>query len=329
MTQAAQLAQYGSNNVGLSFKNRIINGDMTIDQRNNGAAVTVNSSGSNFFFVDRWFGNGQNSDGVFTAQRVSTAPVGFNNSLQFTVTTADSSIGATQGYTFRQRVEGFNFADMMWGTASAQTVTLSFWVRSSLTGNFGGSIFNENGDRIYVFPYTINSANTFEYKTITILGDTTGTWVGATNGVALNLTFSLGVGSTFKGTAGAWSSTFAFAPTGSVDLISTNGATLFITGVQIEKGTVATSFDYLPYTTELLLCQRYYQKQSVATYGCSDGSNTIFNGTYVTKRASPTNTFTTNFSIGGGGADVDGYGIYSFGVANNRNVTAVFSSAEL
>ena len=242
-----------------AFKNKLINGNMSIDQRNAGASVTVNNGSANFFITDRWFANGENTDGVFTGQQVSTAPTGFNNSIQFTVTTADASIGSGQAYTFRQRVEGYNIADLGWGTADAKTVTLSFWVRSSLTGTFGGSIFNSAGDRAYVFSYTISAANTWEYKTISIAGDTSGTWL-TTNGTGLNLLFSLGSGSSLKGSAGSWGSTLFTAPTSSVDLIGTNGATFYITGVQLEVGSTATSFDYRPYGTELALCQRYYEK---------------------------------------------------------------------
>jgi hypothetical protein len=254
ITQAGEFNSDSS----FGFKNRIINGAMVIDQRNAGASVTVNS-GSSFFIADRWLASGISADGVFTGQQVTTAPTGFNNSLQFTVTTADASIGATQNYTVRQRIEGYNFADLGWGTANAKTITISFWVRSSLTGTFGGALFNEAGDRAYAFSFSISSADTFEYKTITIAGDTTGTW-STTNGTALNLVFSLGVGSTYKGTAGVWGSTFYFAPTGSVDLISTLNATFYITGVQLEVGSTATSFDYRPYGTELALCQRYFYK---------------------------------------------------------------------
>ena len=258
-------------NLDFGMRNRIINGAMVIDQRNAGAAVTVNNDSSNFFIADRWFANGVNTDGVFTGQQVTTAPTGFNNSLQFTVTTADASIGETQGYTFRQRIEGYNFADLGWGTANAKTITISFWVRSSLTGTFGGSLFNGNGGRAYAFSFSISAANTFEYKTVTIAGDTTGTW-STTNGTALNLTFSLGVGSTYKGTAGSWGSTLYLAPTGSVDLISTLSATFFITGVQLEEGSVPTSFEYRPYGTELSLCQRYFVKTNPENASRSGGS---------------------------------------------------------
>jgi hypothetical protein len=240
------------------FKNRIINGDMRIDQRNAGASVTVNS-GANFYGVDRFNCTGEATDGVFTVQRSTTAPSGFTNSLIATVTTADASIGSTQRYLIQQRIEGFNVADLGWGTASAQSVTISFWVRSSVTGTFGGSLRNSAGDRSYPFSYTISAANTFEYKTITVAGDTTGTWL-TDNSAGIFLTFSLGAGSSLKGTANTWAASSFWAATGSVDLISTLNATFYITGVQLEKGSTATSFDYRPYGTELALCQRYLPK---------------------------------------------------------------------
>jgi hypothetical protein len=244
-----------SSNFG--FKNRIINGAMVIDQRNAGASVTVNSN-SDFFGVDRFYASGQTADGVFTFQRSTTVPTGFTNSIATTVTTADSSIGATQRYFISQRVEGFNTADFGFGTANASTFTLSFWVRSSVTGTFGGS-FSNGADRYYPYSYTITSANTWEFKSVTVAGDTTGTW-NTGNSVGLDVLFSLGAGSSRKGTAGAWTSSVFLAPTGSVDLIATNGATFYITGVQLEKGSTATSFDYRPYGTELALCQRYFER---------------------------------------------------------------------
>jgi len=241
---------------GFGFKNRIINGGMVIDQRNAGASVTINSTGDTYT-VDRWAAAGQITDGVYTAQQSTTAPSGFTNSLLATVTTADASIGSTQSYLLTQFIEGLNASDLAWGTASASPVTLSFWVRSSLTGTFGGCLQNSANDRSYPFSFTINSANTYEQKTITIVGDTTGTWLTDT-GRGINVRFSLGVGSSYKTTAGAWAAGNYFAPTGSVDFISTLSATFYITGVQLEKGSTATSFDYRPYGTELALCQRYY-----------------------------------------------------------------------
>ena len=254
MTQAAQLAQYGANNVGLSFKNRIINGDMTIDQRNNGASL--NLSGTGQYTVDRWQA-WEDTDGTMTAQQSSVAPTGFTNSLLFTTGTADASLSSGQFCATQQRIEGFNVADLGFGTANAQAVTLSFWVRSSLTGTFGASLKNGASTRSYPFTYTISAANTWEYKTITIAGDTSGTWL-TTNGIGLTVNFGLGVSSTQSGTAGSWQSSDFLSATGAVSVIGTAGATWQITGVQLEKGTVATSFDYLPYGTELQLCQRYF-----------------------------------------------------------------------
>ena len=239
------------------FRNRIINGDMRIDQRNAGAAVTI-SAAQNIYTVDRWFGNGENTDGVFTVDQVTDAPVGFTNSAKITVTTADTSIGSSQFYIFRQYVEGNNAADLGFGTANAKTVTASFWVRSSLTGTFSGAVNNATNDRNYPFTYSISAADTWEYKTVTIPGDTSGTWL-TDNSRGVGLTFSLGCGSGSSATAGSWTSTSpVFGATGATNLISTNGATFYITGVQLEVGSTATPFERRQFGTELALCQRYY-----------------------------------------------------------------------
>jgi len=176
----------------------------------------------------------------------------------FTVTTADSSIAASENCQLRHWIEGLNVADLGWGTANAQTVTLSFWVRSSVTGTHSGALLNSAANRNYVFSYTISVANTFEYKTITIAGDTSGTWL-TTNGRGIGLFWNLGSGSTFLGTAGVWGSSVLFGATGSIQLISTLNATFYITGVQLEAGTTASPFENRQYGTELLLCQRYFQ----------------------------------------------------------------------
>jgi len=236
-----------------SFKNRIINGAMVIDQRNAGAAVT-----SSTYCPDRWRVE-QTTDGAFSAQQVSDAPTGFVNSLKWTVTTADASLAATQYATVRQGIEGFNTADLMWGTANAAIVTLSFWVKSSLTGTFGGVFGNAAFNRSYPFTYTISAANTWEQKTVTITGDTTGTWE-KTNSAGIQLYFGLGAGSTYSGTAGAWTGSGLISATSAVNVMGTLNATWQVTGVQLEKGSTATSFDYRPYGTELALCQRYYWK---------------------------------------------------------------------
>jgi hypothetical protein len=254
------------------FKNRIINGDMTIDQRNNGAAVT----NANGYTLDRWILSEDSTGGV-TVQQDTVAPTGFRNSFKVTVTTADA-VSATEYVMLRQKIEGFNVADLMWGTASAQTVTLSFWVRSSLTGTFGGTILNASQARIYPYTYTINAANTWEYKTVTIPGDTTGTWL-TTNGTGMEVIFGLGVGTDYSGTPNSWSGTFALSATGAVSVIGTLGATWQVTGVQLEKGSNATSFDYLPYGTELALCQRYCFAYSAADAAFANLSSAMTNGT--------------------------------------------------
>jgi len=245
MTPTAQSLQ--------GFRNRIINGDMRINQR--AATATINS-GSYTYAVDRWAGIGQATDGVFTLQSSTVAPTGFQNSLLATVTTADASLAAGQFYAVRQAIEGFNFADLSWGTASASAITLSFWVQSSLTGTFGGSIRNSAANRSYPFTYAISAANTWEQKTITVAGDITGTWeTGSSTGA--EVFFALGVGSTFSGTAGAWAGSNFLSATGAVSVIGTLSATFRITGVQLEAGSVATPFERRPYGTELALCQRY------------------------------------------------------------------------
>jgi hypothetical protein len=254
-----------------TWRNRIINGAMVIDQRNAGASVVV---GSGVFPVDRWYAV-EDTDGALTAEQVEDVPAGFVNSIKITTTTADSSLTTTQTAQFMQMIEGFNVSDLGFGSASAQTVTLSFWVKSSLTGTMGGSVRNDSANRSYPFSYTISVANTWEYKTITIAGDTSGTWL-TTNGIGIRLVFSLGCGPSRLGTAGAWNANNNTGPTGEVPVIGTLNATWNITGVQLEKGSTATSFDYRPYGTELQLAQRYFYRANGA------GNNGPFGFGYYT-----------------------------------------------
>ena len=238
------------------FKNRIINGAMVIDQRNAGAATANTING---YTLDRWEVS-QITTGKIIAQQNAgavTPPVGFTNYLGITSQSAYSVI-STDRTMISQWIEGFNVADLGWGTANAKTVTLSFWVRSSLTGTFGGAVINGTPDRGYPFSYTINTANTWEQKSVTITGDTSGTWA-TNNSAGLGIRFGLGVGSTYLGTAGAWVAGNYAGVTGEVNVLGTNGATFYITGVQLEVGSTATSFDYRPYTTEFQLCQRYFE----------------------------------------------------------------------
>jgi hypothetical protein len=275
------------------LRNRIINGDMRIDQRNAGASLTVNTGNQNFS-VDRWWGQGTASSGVFTMQRSSVAPAGFSNSLLVTVTTADSSLAANDLYDIAQFIEGFNVSDLGFGTASAQTITLSFWVRSSVTGTYGGALGNNAATRGYPFTYSISAANTWEYKTVTIAGDTSGTWT-TDNTIGLRVYFGLGVGSTFSGTAGSWSSSFPLSATGATNLMATSGATFYLTGVQLEVGTVATPFERRLFGQELALCQRYYERfgpgyrVNFATTANTSSTQTVGVVRWrVQKRASPT-----------------------------------------
>jgi len=257
MGKTATLANIGSvADSSLGFRNRIINGAMVIDQRNAGASVTPTVDQ---YTVDRWFARITNASKL-SFQQSSTAPSNFIKSTLIT-SLSSYSVASTEHFGYNQAIEGFNISDLNWGTASAATVSLSFSVRSSLTGTFGGMLTNSLGTRSYVFSYTINSANTFENKTVTIAGDTSGTW-STDNGQGITVSFSLGAGSSVSTTAGSWNGSLYRNVTGGTSVVGTNGATFYITGVQLEKGATATSFDYRPYGTELALCQRYYSRLS-------------------------------------------------------------------
>jgi len=274
-----------SSNFG--FKNRIINGAMVIDQRNAGASITPTAT---VYSVDRWQAT-VNVASKASFDQTTTAPTGFTNSMLVTSLSA-YSVAAGDLVTYRQQIEGFNIADLAWGTASAATITISFWVRSSLTGTFGGSVKNGDSTRSYPFTYTISVANTFEQKTVTIAGDTSGTWP-TDNTSGLILSFGLGVGSTTSGTAGAWATANYNSATGATSVVGTNGATFYITGVQLEKGSTATSFDYRPYGTELALCQRYFEKSVNQGTSITKNAETSFFATVPTINVANSVTYAT------------------------------------
>jgi hypothetical protein len=276
----------------MGFRNRIINGDMRIDQRNAGASVTPANQA---YTLDRWSAF-QNQASKYSVQQNAgaiTPPAGFSNYLGVTSLSAYSVL--TGDYNaLLQVIEGFNGADLAWGTASAATITISFWVRSSLTGTFGGAIKNNAGDRSYPFTYTISVANTWEQKSVTIAGDTSGTWL-TNNSRWAYFQFGLGVGSTFSGTAGAWAAANYISAIGAVSVVGTSGATFYITGVQLEAGTVASPFERRDYGRELQMCQRYYYRISPESGDlfsvASAASTTAFAGYGsfpVTMRTSPT-----------------------------------------
>jgi hypothetical protein len=252
------------------MKNRIINPEMDIDQRNNGASVTSPASG---YTLDRWNCNNDSASKYSIQQNAGsvTPPAGFTNYLGIT-SLSSYSVPAGEVYGIQQKIEGFNFADLAWGTASAATVTLSFWVRSSITGTHSGSFYNAAYARGYAFTFTVSSANTWEYKTVTVAGDTSGTWP-TTNGAGVIVNFNLGTGTTNSRTAGSWGAGCT-AATGSVSIVGTNGATFYITGVQLERGSNATSFEFRDYGRELIMCQRYFQKtyNTNVAVGTADGA---------------------------------------------------------
>ena len=273
MTKAAELAKMGevmtNSQIG-GRRNMIINGAMQVDQRNGGSSYAQINSAYN---LDRFRGNsfdGGATTGKFTVQQSSTAPDDFSHSLLVTssASTADASNNI---FNIEQLIEGYNTAHLNFGSSSAKTITLSFYVRSSLTGTFGGALKNSARNRNYPFTYTINSANTFERKEITISGDTSGTWIGSTNGMGLWVSFGLGVGSTYSGTANAWGTGDIFSATGATSVVGTNGATWYITGVQLEVGQ-ATPFEHASsFGEQLALCQRYMHRWD----GTTGGNNTL------------------------------------------------------
>jgi hypothetical protein len=332
-SKAFGLAQLGNaySDGALSNRNKIINGAMVIDQRNAGAAVTAAG-----FSVDR-FNVINTTDGAFSAQQDSSAPVGFVNSLKFTTTTADATLTTTQQANIQHAIEGTNISDLAWGTADAKAVTLSFWVRSSLTGTFGGALRNSGSSRAYPFTYTISSANTWEYKAVTIPGDTAGTWL-TTTGLGIGVAFGLGAGPDRSGTAGAWNSNNNTSATGAVSVIGTLDATFYITGVQLEAGDTATPFEHRSYGQELALCQRYYYRAANGTVnslglGVNYTSSYMMGAVYfpVTMRAIPTLNAAsgTNYYefIRDGAAD--SFNSLTLGTRSTVNIGEIYNDSEI
>ena len=327
---------------GFGFKNRIINGAMMIDQRNAGASVTPTTT---VYTIDRFqnFVLGS-ATGRYSVQRSTVSPAGFTNSMLLTVTTTDASPSAAFGYGVAQSIEGFNIADLGWGTSNAQPITISFLVRSSVTGSYCLNLANNTGSLQYTTTYTINSANTWEQKTVTIAGPTSGTWE-STNSSGLLVVFGLGGGSNrITSSLNSWDvvgGTTRTAVTGATNLLATNGATFYITGVQLEKGSTATSFDYRPYGTELALCQRYcinYRSADSASayytygYGNNLATTRLDCGVNfpVQMRVTPTLTTTgtaSNYAIYEAVGVVGCSAIPSIGAGNQLNVQIIATTA--
>jgi hypothetical protein len=314
------------------FRNRIINGAMVIDQRNAGASVTPANQA---YTLDRWQSQlSQNSK--YSIQQVTTASAGFSNSLKVTSLSA-YTVGSGDFFAVIQAIEGYNIADLSWGTASAKTVTLSFQVQSSLTGTFGGSIVSGSGS--YPFTYTIGSANTWTTISVVISANTTYAPTSTTNGVGIYVCFGLGVGSSISGTAGSWQSGFLESATGAVSVVGTSGATFYITGVQLEVGSVATPFERRDYGRELAMCQRYYWKFSASTnsrYGaglCYSTTSAVIVAPFpVTMRVGPsaleqTGTATHYRLLNSSGSGVACSSVPTFNTANTSSAEINFTVA--
>jgi hypothetical protein len=314
MSKARQLADLGNvyDDGALSNRNMVINGGMTISQRNSSwSGLTASQYTLDRFSAD--IGGG----GAIDVAQSTTAADGFVNSMSLTVATADASIAAGDAYRVSHQIEGLNVGHLNWGSSSAQTVTLSFWVRSSITGTYGLGISNSAETENYVAEYIINSANTWEKKTVTVEGRTSGTWL-TTNGIGLGIRWDLGSGTNYNGTAGSWQTTGSkvYRTSSCVNWIANAGATFYLTGVQLEVGDTATPFEHRSYGDELQRCFRYYEQ-----WDCVDGENihlgTSYNGQPVTaikyvvrKRASPTITLPTAGQTSGTISFLNGTGGY-------------------
>jgi hypothetical protein len=310
---------------GFGFRNRIINGDMRIDQRTAGASVTATVLATLTYVLDRW-GYLVSSVARMSIQQNAgavTPPVGFTNYLGVTSLGA-YMLGSGEQFSLEQNIEGFNVADLGWGTANAQAVTLSFWVRSSLTGTFSVVLKNSAANRSYPAAYTINSANTWEQKTITVPGDTAGTWV-TNNGLGIRLYISVGSGSSLNGTSGAWSGSDFYAATGQVSVVGTSGATFYITGVQLEAGSVASPFERRDYGRELIMCQRYYEiVDAYCVFPTAAGGIASSSTFVVQKRSAPSVTRLSDFiSAGEAGTIINGASIYSFAYGKSTSSSVI------
>jgi hypothetical protein len=273
-----------------TLKNKIINGAMVIDQRNAGASVTPTTTGAANYTLDRWAAWLSVSSKFSVQQNAAsvTPPTGFINYLGVT-SLAATTVSASDYYFISQQIEGLNTYDLDWGKATAKTVTLSFWVRSSLTGTFGGGLRNSAVDRCYPFSYTISTANTWTQISVTIAGDTSGTWL-TTNGIGIHVIFGLGIGTNFSTTAGAWAAGNYASATGVTSVVGTSGATWYVTGVQLEQNTSATPFERRLYNQELANCQRYYQIIKMVSFGLWVSATTlrVFPAFKATMRTTPT-----------------------------------------
>jgi hypothetical protein len=272
----SETAQEARGFINAGRKNLIINGACTISQRHGSSTYTLDANdGGGEYPVDR-FRSWAIGGGAFTIQRSDDAPPGFRNSMMYTVSTTDTSVGSSEYYCIQQRIEGYNIAHLKWGTDDAKPVTLSFWVKSDIIGTYSGSCWNGGQSYTHAFEYQIFESDVWEYKTVTIPGPTIGSYNTA-NAVGLGFWWDLGSGAGFNAPAGVWQNTGDFRTTNQVPFIAHSGAKFRMTGIQLEVGLTATEFEHRPHGEELMLCQRYYEKwkgESTYNWYTAHGYNT-------------------------------------------------------
>ena len=301
MSKAAELAALIGSQTALSNRNLIINGAMQVAQRGTSGASSSYQTVDRFFVAQAALDN----YALTQTQQTVTDLAGFSNSFRITTTTAESAIAADELAYVAQKIEAQNLQQLAYGTSSAKRVTLSFYVKSSVTGTFSTNLYQVDDSRIVNSEYTISSANTWERKEITYAADQTGV-IDNNNGTGFYVTWNLALGSNYKGNAAtAWEAyntdNWAGADTYTDAVITTVNSTWEITGVQLEVGDTATPFEHRSFGDELSRCQRYYYKADMNNVGSSWHPNSLASGTgYLTEkvyypvamRANPTGTTT-------------------------------------
>tara|TARA_B100000131_G_scaffold315945_1_gene355241 strand:+ start:521 stop:1708 length:1188 start_codon:yes stop_codon:yes gene_type:complete len=260
---------------GLSHRNKVINGAMTVSQRATSASVSGDSNGV-YKVCDR-FKFRVKGGAAYTTSQSSTSPDGFSKSLKVDITTADTSLSGDDQAWVAQYIEAQNLQDLSYGTSGAQSITLSFYVRSNKTGTYFVALNQaDNGYKNIGFQYTINSANTWERKSFLIPGDTSGV-INDDNGTGLELYWWLAAGPTY--TSGSIRSSWTTYSNGdfgagqSINLLDSTSNEWYLTGVQLEVGDTATSYEHRSFGDELARCQRYYCKSY--NYGTAPGTDTM------------------------------------------------------
>jgi len=320
MSKAAELAALianVNNGSSLAAKNFIINGNMSVWQRATAATAAGNGQ---YNTVDRWM-TWLNGGGAYNAEQSTghLSDTGHENALKLSVTTADTSIAGGDYYSFVQFIEGKNAQSLQYGTSDAKPVTLSFWVRATKTGT-NTIVFQKDDSTTYrmIKEYTINSSNTWEYKTITIEPDSNikagGGAIDNDTGRGIQITWILKYGSNYEGTADTWITAGNYTTTNQVNHMDSTSNTFYITGVQLEIGEKATEFEHEPYEATLAKCQRYcfvtptgvaYSWAALSGY-CNTTSNALTFYQYpVQMRAAPTLSTSGNFQV------ADGHSTYS------------------